>query len=198
MKHKPGVAVILMDVINAFEFPGAAPLIRAAKRAAPKIDALVRAARAADVPVIYVNDNFGHWKSDFRATVTECTNPKHAGHIVSEQLRPTKSDYFVLKPQHSGFYGTPLDMLLDHLGAHTLVIAGFATNLCVLFTANDAHMRGFHLVVPRDGVAANSPALTRGALAHVRDALSGETPAASSIDFAGMRGRQRKFRGQTF
>lgn len=193
-----GVALVLIDVINAFDFPGARPLIRAAEKAASNIEALAHAAREAGAPVIYVNDNFGKWSSDFRATVSACTRAELPGRAVAERLRPKDGDYFVLKPQHSGFYATPLELLLQHLHVHTLVLAGFATNICVLFTANDAHMRGHHLVVPRDAVAANTPALTRTSLEHVRVALGGKTPLSRAVDFAALRGGQKKPRGQTF
>lgn len=195
-----GVALVLIDVINAFDFPGSGPLIRAAAKAAPNIERLAQDARANRVPVIYVNDNFGQWSSDFRATVAACTAPERPRHAraVAERLRPMAGDYFVLKPQHSGFYATPLELLLQHLDVRTLVLAGFATNICVLFTANDAHMRGLHLVVPRDAVAANTPALTRTSLEHVRVALGGTTPLARTVDFTGFRARKRKPRGQTF
>lgn len=193
-----GVALVLIDVINAFDFPGSRPLIRAAEKAGPSIDLLARRARETGAPVIYVNDNFGKWSSDFRATVAACTRPGLRGRAVPERLRPAAGDYFVLKPQHSGFYATPLELLLQHLGVHTLVLAGFATNICVLFTANDAHMRGLHLVVPRDAVAANTPALTRTSLEHVRLALGGQTPLSRTVDFASFSSRRRKPRGQTF
>lgn len=195
---KSGSAVLLVDVINGFDFPGSAALVRAAKTAAPKIERLVERARAARAPVIYVNDNFGRWTSDFASTVAECVRPERPGHAVCERLRPREGDYFVLKPQHSGFYGTPLDLLLEHLGIHTVVLAGFAGNICVLFTANDAHMRGYHVVVPRDCVASNTRALTNTALAHVRTALGGTTPLGVSLDFRTFRGRKKKPRGQTF
>jgi nicotinamidase-related amidase len=198
MRRSQAVAVLLIDVINAFDFRGAGPLIKAAKAAAPRIHSLVTRARDARVPVIYVNDNFGHWASDFRATVTECTRPDRPGREVADKLHPREGDYFVLKPQHSGFYGTPLDLLLDHLHVGTLVLTGFATDLCVMFTAHDAHMRGYHLVVPRDCVGANSPTISRATLAHLRTALGGLTPAASAVDFRALARKARKPRGQTF
>jgi nicotinamidase-related amidase len=197
-RKPPGTALLLIDVINTFDFPGAAPLIRAALDAAPRIERLARRARAQRAPVVYVNDNFGRWSSDFQATVRECTRADRPGHLACERLRPIQGDYFVLKPQHSGFYGTPLDLLLGHLGVHTLVLAGFATDICVVFTANDAHMRGYHLVVPRDVCAANTKALSQSALAHVRAALGGQTPLSTAIDFRAHAGRRRKPRGQTF
>jgi nicotinamidase-related amidase len=192
------VAVVLIDVINTFDFPGSASLIRAAARAAPVIERLLARARKRGVPVVYVNDNFGRWTSDFEATLEEAVRAERPGRRVCDRLRPVKGDYFVLKPQHSGFYATPLDLLLGHLGVHTLVLVGFATNICVLFTAHDAHMRGYHLVVPRDACAANSTRLTRAALEHVRVALGAATPRADRVDFGSYERRRRKPRGQTF
>jgi nicotinamidase-related amidase len=175
--------LLLVDVINGFDFPGCGPLVKAAELAAPKIERLAARARAANVPVVYVNDNFDRWRSDFAATVEACTASDQPGRRVSEQLRPKGTDYFVLKPQHSGFYCTTLELLLEHIGTRTLVITGFATNLCVLLTASDAYMRGYRLIVPSDCTASNTPALTRAALAHVKVALGGRTPPSSAIRF---------------
>jgi nicotinamidase-related amidase len=191
-------ALLLIDVINAFDFPGSANLVRAAKRVAPRIDRLAERARKRGVPVIYVNDNFGRWRSDFQSTVAICTKPGQPGREVAALLRPHDGDYFVLKPQHSGFYFTALEPLLRHLDTRSLVLAGFAGNLCVLFTANDAHMRGYHVVVPRDCTASNTPALTRSALTHVAIALHGEVRISTYVDFAALSRRPRKPRGQTF
>jgi nicotinamidase-related amidase len=190
-------ALLLIDVINDLEFPGSAPLVRAAERVAPRIERLATRARAARVPVIYVNDNFGRWRSDLRATVDECTAEGKAGRSVGLRLRPHAGDYFVLKPKHSGFLFTPLELLLADLGVRSLVLSGFATDLCVLFTAHDAHMRGFELWVPSDATAANSPAITRNALGHLRTALQAHTPKAASIDFARLERRAPRQRRRT-
>jgi nicotinamidase-related amidase len=198
MASSTRVALILVDVINGFDFPGSSSIVRAATRVAPNLERLADRARRARVPVIYVNDNFGQWRSDFHATVRGCTAPAMPGRSVAERLRPHPTDYFVLKPQHSGFFGTSLDLLLGHLGSHTLVIGGFAANLCVLFTANDAHMRGYHLVVPGDCTAANSPALTRAALAHIRVGLGGDTRPSARLELAALGRRTKKPRGQPF
>jgi nicotinamidase-related amidase len=180
--------LLLVDVINGFDFTGSESLVRAAERAAPRIEQLAARAREAGIPVIYVNDNFQRWRSDFAATVDACTRPDQPGKRVSERLRPHEHDYFVLKPQHSGFYCTTLELLLEHLGARTLVIVGFATNLCVLFTAHDAYMRGYEVVVPSDCTASNTAALTRAALAHVKTALRGRTPLSKAVRFNHTRG----------
>ena len=167
-----GLALVLVDTINGFDFEGSEPLAEAAGRAAEHIEALARRAREAGVAVIYANDNFGQWRSDFRATIDACTAPGKPGREVSLRLRPEEGDLFVLKPMHSAVYATPFEILLDHLDVDTLILTGFAADLCVLFTAHDAHMRGFRLMVPSDCTASNSPAITERALAHLRDALS--------------------------
>ncbi|HTU60604.1 MAG TPA: isochorismatase family cysteine hydrolase [Polyangiales bacterium] len=182
-QHRSEECLLLVDVINGLSFPGSGPLVRAAERVAPNIRKLAERARAARVPVVYVNDNFGQWRSDFARTYEQCVRRDQPGRRVTEQLKPEANDYFVLKPQFSGFYCTTLEPLLQHIGAEKLVIVGFAANLCVLFTANDAYMRGFDVVVPSDCTASNSSRLTRAALAHISTALRGRTTSASSLTF---------------
>ena len=163
-----GTALILIDVINAFDFPESA---------------LAQRARASRVPGVYVNDNFGRWRSDFRQTVEGCMQDDAPGRNVTRQLQPNDGDYFVLKPMHSSFYCTPLELMLRHLGVTRLVLCGFATDLCVLFTAHDAHMRRFELVVPADCTAANSPEIAARALAHLREALGCSTEPSVNVEF---------------
>jgi nicotinamidase-related amidase len=153
---KSEIAVLLIDGINDLEFPGGEELLLTALPAARKIAALKVQARLAQVPVIYVNDNFGKWRSDFNRIVAHCLEDDVRGRPIAELLKPDEEDYFVLKPKHSGFYSTSLDLVLKYLGAHTLVIAGFAGNNCVLFTANDAYLRDYKLIIPSDCVASNS------------------------------------------
>jgi nicotinamidase-related amidase len=94
------------------------------------------------------------------------------GRPVIEMLRPEESDYLVLKPRHSAFYATPLDVILEGIGAKTLVLTGVSSHQCVLFTANDAHVRKFELVVPSDCIGAPAAAQTRLALTYFKKALS--------------------------
>jgi nicotinamidase-related amidase len=127
-----------------------------------------------------VNDNFGRWQSDFRSTVRYCEESKRARPIIT-LLAPTPSDYFILKPRHSGFYLSPLEVLLHDLEVHTLILTGFATNMCVLFTAADAHMRYYTVVVPRDCVAAEHASLSRSALDHMHRAFAANTTASPRL-----------------
>ncbi len=157
-------ALLLIDVINPMDFPGGENLIRQALPAAAKIASLRKRFSAAGFPVIYVNDNFGEWQSDFSQQVRRCTRADCPAREVAGRLLPGKDDYFVLKPKHSGFYSTSLDVLLQYLGVRTLVLTGFAADICVLYTANDAYMRDYSIIVPSDGVASESAALRKAAL----------------------------------
>jgi nicotinamidase-related amidase len=181
-RHSSPVALLLIDVINGFDFEGSEGLVGAATRVAPNIRALAERARGTRIPVIYVNDNFGRWRSDFRMTINACTGRDMPGREVSRELEPSPEDYFVLKPRHSGFYSTVLELLLEQLGVQKLLLVGFAANICVLFTAHDARIRGYDVLVPSDCVASNDDALTRGALEHVALVLGADTRPSSELD----------------
>ncbi|WP_395746114.1 cysteine hydrolase family protein [Prosthecobacter sp.] len=185
------VALVLIDVINALDFPGSTRLLRHALPAARRIARLKARAREAGVPVIYVNDNFGRWRSDFKAHVRHCLENDTVGGPLVRLLVPEDEDYFVLKPKHSGFYSTSLDILLEHLGARRLILAGFAGNLCVLYTANDAYMRDYELMVPRDCVASETMEANDHALNQMRDHLRADIRQGARISFEElMRGKE--------
>jgi nicotinamidase-related amidase len=178
---KSAVALLLIDVINDMDFPGAEALVRQAMPMARRIaDLKARAARER-IPAIYVNDNFGRWRSDFNAQVQHCLHDNVPGRPIAEQLQPDHDDYFVLKPKHSGFFSTTLDTLLRYLGAKVVILTGVSANICVLFTANDAYMRDLHVVVPSDCVASNTDEETRYALEQMRTVLKAETRPSTEL-----------------
>src|SRR6187200_171642 len=142
---KSGAALLLIDVINDFDFPEGEQLLKLALPVGKNIARLKQRAKRAGIPAVYVNDNFGRWRSDFRAQVDHCLTGGVRGQPLAELLRPEADDYFVLKPKHSGFFATTLDTLLEYLGVQTVILTGIAANICVLFTANDAYMRDYHL-----------------------------------------------------
>lgn len=168
------LALLLVDVINPFDFPEADDLLRFALPMADKLAALKERAQRAGVPVVYANDNFGRWRSNQNAVVERCLAADSKGRPIAEKLRPSHDDYFVLKPKHSAFYSTTLDTLLRYLGVRTLLIGGVAANICVLFTANDAYMRDLKLLVPADGVASNTVAESAAALEQMRKVLKAD------------------------
>src|SRR5436190_8338686 len=96
-QRRCSVALVLIDVINRFDFRGGDALLRTARPAARAIARLKERAARAGVPVVYVNDNFGRWRSDFRATVEHCRAPDAtpAARAIVHELAPTGRDYFV-------------------------------------------------------------------------------------------------------
>jgi nicotinamidase-related amidase len=177
------VALLLIDVINDLDFTGGEELLRHALPMAKKLAELKRRAKEAGVPVIYVNDNFGKWQSDFNKILEHCLKDDALGKPVAELLRPEKDDYFVLKPKHSGFFSTTLDILLDYLEAKTLVLTGLTGDICVLFTAHDAYMRDFNLVIPSDCVASNDPEENDYTLRKMRRLLDADIRPSTELDF---------------
>jgi nicotinamidase-related amidase len=175
------VALLLIDVINDFAFPEAARLLRHALPAARRIAALKMRLVSKGVPVIYVNDNFGRWRSDFAKQVEHCLESDAGGRAITKLLQPGAEDYFVLKPKHSGFYSTTLDVLLQHLGVKKVILCGFAGDICVLYTANDAYMRGFDIVVPSDCVASETVQAKRLALKQMKRFLKAEIVHSSGL-----------------
>lgn len=166
-----GTAVLLIDVISDFCFPGGAELAARSRAICPNILELRRHADDAGVPVIYANDNYGQWRSDFRQLVDRASGRHGKAPDVAEALKPRERDYFVLKPRHSAFYATPLDLLLNHLGARTVVLAGYAAEMCVMYTAMDAYIRGFEVVVATDCVTGHDPRAVAGALEHMETVM---------------------------
>jgi nicotinamidase-related amidase len=176
------VALLLIDVINDLEFEGAEKLAKEAVPMAHRIAALRKRAKEAGIPAIYVNDNFGRWQSDFRRVVEHCLNDGVRGEEVARILRPEEDDYFVLKPKHSAFFATTLDTLLAYLGAKTLILTGIAGNICILFSANDAYMRDFNIVVPSDCVVSNTGEENRYALEQIETVLKGDITESAKLD----------------
>jgi nicotinamidase-related amidase len=185
-------AFVLIDVINPLEFPESRQLSRFVPAMARKISRLKQRAHAAGVPVIYVNDNFGRWRSDFRHQVEYCLRKDSRGAELVMALRPAENDYFVLKPKHSGFFATTLETLLRYLGARRLILTGIAGNLCVLFTAHDAFMRDYEIIVPPDCVISNTLKENRQALQLMRKFLKADLRPSTRIALP--RARTRRMR----
>ena len=179
---KADVALLLIDVINDLEFDHGEQLLEHALPMARRIAALKRNAKEVGIPAIYVNDNFGKWQSDLNKLIDHCLGNGVCGKPVVELLRPDEDDYFVLKPKHSGFFSTTLDVLLDYLQVKTLILTGIAGNICILFTANDAYMRDFHLVIPSDCVASNRVEDNEYALEQMKTVLKADIRPSTELD----------------
>jgi nicotinamidase-related amidase len=176
------VALLLIDVINDLTFEGAEALLPQAVAMARRLADLKRRAHDAGIPAIYINDNFGRWRSDFRALIQHCGADGMPGAAIVRALEPQADDYFVLKPKHSAFFETTLDTLLKYLGARTLIVTGIAGNICILFSANDAYMRDYKVIVPADCVASNTPEATRYALQQMAQVLKADITPSDALD----------------
>jgi len=181
---KASSVLVLIDVINDLEFDGGDALLAQALPMAERLAALKRRARAAGIPAVYVNDNFGRWRSDLRALLAHCRGDGVRGRPLVERLVPEPDDYFVLKPKHSGFFSTTLDTLLAYLRARTLILTGLTADNCVLFTASDAYLRDFHVIVPSDCVAAIDPRHTRQALDHMHRVLKADVTTSTALSLS--------------
>lgn len=174
-------ALLLIDFLNPLDFAGAAQLAPRAVKAAQRTAALKDRLRAQGVPVIYANDNFGRWESDFAAVIEHCRRLGGASASLAALLAPSRGDRSILKPRHSAFFGTPLAFLLDELGVNQLVLTGLAADSCIMFTAHDAYLRKYALWIPGDCVASEKDAYRRSALNYMARTLKANVdPAGAS------------------
>lgn len=174
-------ALLIIDVINDLEFEHGENLLKNTLPIIEPINRLRLRAKRSEIPVIYVNDNFGQWQSNMENIIEKCLQGR--GQPVVEQLRPAKNDYFVVKPKHSGFFSTPLSSLLSQLEATTLILTGIAGNICVLFTANDAYMRGYDLYIPDDCIASNVREDNEYALRLMKNTLKADIAPSPQLDW---------------
>jgi nicotinamidase-related amidase len=190
LNHAPDnaeTALLLIDVVNPIDFEGGEKLLAHAHPMARALSGFKRRAKASGVPAIYVNDNFGRWRSDFPKLVRSCLEEDVPGKPIVAQLVPDEDDYFVLKPKHSAFFQTNLEILLKYLGVNTLIITGMAGDICVLFSANDAYLRDFRIVVPPDCVASEDAEQNRQVLLLMQRVLKAEITPSTELKFDGTR-----------
>ena len=164
--------LILIDYINPLNFPGAEKLARPALTAARATARLRDRLEAEKVTVVYANDNYGVWQSDFQALVAQCCARDDTSGEIARLLAPRPRDITLLKPRHSAFFCSALELLLTEMGARELILAGLATDMCVQMTAADAFLRGYEGVwVPGDCTAAETTKAKTASLAYMREVL---------------------------
>ncbi len=178
---KSHTVLLLLDVLNDLSFEGGEHMLPRALRMAEAVKNLREQADARGIPVVYANDNFGKWRSDMREIVRHCLHDGVPGEPLVKRLAPRPRDYVLLKPKHSAFLATPLELLLNHLKARRLILAGLTGDMCVHFTANDAYLRGFALHVPADCVASLTPDSNHRALATMHEVLGADIAPAGKV-----------------
>jgi nicotinamidase-related amidase len=184
-----GMALLVIDMISVWDFPDADLLAPRAMAIAPRIGELKRRCVRAGVPVVYVNDNRDQWRSEFRELAMLSAKASPPGEAIARSLLPGDDDYAVLKPKHSAFFATPLDLLLRHLRVSRVVITGVAADLCIAMSAAEARMRDYEVIVHRDCVAALSAARATRALRSFEEVHHLKTTPSSRIRFTSTRSR---------
>jgi nicotinamidase-related amidase len=170
--------LLLVDFINPMNFPGGETLAPRAVEAARATAALKERLTAQGVATIYANDNYGVWQSDFHSLVTTCLGMEGPPGEIAHLLYPQAHDLTILKPRHSAFYASPLELLLREMQASELIICGLATDMCVQLTAGDAFLREFKVWVPSDCTAAESQDKKQASLIYMESVLKCDTRAS--------------------
>ncbi|MEV1021347.1 isochorismatase family cysteine hydrolase [Streptomyces sp. NPDC050264] len=186
--HETPSALIVIDMVNTYDHEDAGALLPSARKIVPVVADLLRAARDSRAPVIYVNDNFGQWRSHHGELVDAALAGPHADLV--EPIRPDSEALFVLKARHSIFYETPLTYLLWELGARHVILCGQVTEQCVLYSALDAHIRHLDVSVVSDAVAHIHPELADAALEMMRRNMGARIVAGQDVTFTGAAGRR--------
>jgi nicotinamidase-related amidase len=174
-------ALVVVDVLNPYDHDDAGPLARSMADVVAQVAGLVRRAREEQHPVIYVNDNYGHWNSSSGELLDAALRGRHPELV--EPLRPPPDASFVIKARHSIFYETPVEYLLRQLGVSRIMLCGQVTEQCILYSALDAYVRDLRVAVPLDGVAHIDPELADAALRMMRSNMRADVQPASDCTF---------------
>jgi nicotinamidase-related amidase len=188
--EQAGAVLLLVDVINDLDFPHNEHLVKVATGLGRRILQLKRRCTRAGIPTIYVNDNKGRWRSDIRNVVSSSQCAGAPGRELVRILAPEPADYVVLKPKHSVFFATPLDLILQAAGAHTIIVAGLTTNACVLISAAEIYIRGLRLIVPRDCVEALSPESQKVALKILSESFHAHIQRSPSLKLRSLKSKR--------
>ena len=175
------MVLVVIDMINMYDHEDAEDLVVSARRVVPVVSELIARARAADVPVVYANDNLGLWRSHHGEIVETALTGPHADLV--EPIKPDEDSLFVVKARHSIFYETPMSYQQWQLAIRYMVLCGQVTEQSILYSALDAHIRHFDVIVPRDAVASIHPHRERAALEMMQRNMGARIVTAEQVDF---------------
>jgi nicotinamidase-related amidase len=174
-------ALLIIDMINTFDFNGGDELLSNTQDIVNPIKELKKKAKQADIPVIYVNDNYGLWQDNMNDIIEVCKEGK--GKSIIEKIHPDEDDYFIVKPKHSCFFGTQLEILLHQLDVNHLILTGIAGDICVLFTANDAYMREYGVSIPSDCIASERKEDNDSAIHIINKTIDADMSESAEVEF---------------
>ena len=174
-------ALVVIDMINPYDHGDADRLMTSVEESLPAMVGLIDRADSEGVPVVYVNDNFGSWRSNRDELLAEALRGARADLV--EPIRPRADSLFVVKVRHSVFFQTPLEYLLSQQRVDRLVLVGQVTEQCVLYSALDAHIRHLEVCVPADAVAHIHRELADAALRMMELNMGAEICTAGKVQF---------------
>jgi nicotinamidase-related amidase len=172
-------ALVVVDMINSYEFEDADALTRSVEESLPNMVSLVERAAAEDVLTIYVNDNFGAWTSNRDDLVREALKTEYRSLV--EPIAPQPETLFVVKARHSIFYETPMEYLLRQEEIDRIVLVGQVTEQCILYSALDGYIRHLDVAVPGDATAHIHADLAEAALKMMEINMSADITTASEV-----------------
>lgn len=172
-------ALLVIDMINSYDHPDGEPLRRSAEPVVPVIADLIGRARAEDVPVVHVNDNHGMWGFRRDELIADARSTGHDELI--DPILPADDAPFIFKARHSIFYGSPLEYFLETNGIGRLIMVGQVTEQCILYSALDAYIRHFQIIVPRDAVAHIDAELAAASLRMMESNMRAEVQDAADV-----------------
>jgi nicotinamidase-related amidase len=177
-RRSEGTALLVVDMLNPYEHEQAEELATNVSAALPGVRTLLDRAHGAEVPVVYVNDNYGEWNSNSEELAAKALSGRHPELV--ETVLPREGDSFVIKARHSVFYETPVEYLLGQMGVDRIVFAGQVTEQCIFYSALDGYVRHFRPVIAPDAVAAIDEQLAEAALEMMERNLGAELSGAEA------------------
>ena len=179
----PKTAVIIADMLNSYDHDDAESLAESVEEQLPSIVELRNRAEQADTLVVFVNDNHDAWEAGRQELVEKAIAGEHPELV--EPIAPSEPVPFIAKGRHSAFYQTALDHLLRAAEVERVVLSGQVTEQCILYTALDAYIRGYEMVVPPDAVAHIDDELSQAALKMMQANMHAELTAVAGLKLEG-------------
>jgi nicotinamidase-related amidase len=171
LSGKP-TALVVTDMLSTYRHEDAERLAPSARHALPALVEQIATSRSQEIPVIFVNDNYGDWNTSAEKLFEKALAGAHPELV--EPLLPEPDDALIIKARHSAFYTTPLEYLLRQSEVERVLLAGQVTEQCILYSALDAYVRHFEVAVARDAVAHIEEHLAAAALEMIERNMRGE------------------------
>jgi nicotinamidase-related amidase len=158
-------ALLVIDVITDFDHPDGDALLASFRERQPALRTAIAQARSRDLPVIYVNDGHGSWDWDVGGWIGRTIEAGPAPDLIAS-VRPRDGDAFLRKTRYSAFDHTPLELVLREREIERVLLAGAATEMCIVQTAIDAREAGLKVTILAAACAAVHPEDEAVALAY--------------------------------